>query len=201
MAGEESIEAVLSYWFGDQEDDVDVQKAQNSIWWKGGAADQEIRERFGALVQRACSGELDDWAREPRGRLALVILLDQFTRNIYRDSGQSFAADPKAQQLANEAIETGVDRKLRFIERYFLYMPLMHAENLECQDRCVELFDRLAADTQAAGLDEFQAGESYARNHRSVIAKFGRFPHRNELLGRESTPEEVEHLEKKGRGW
>jgi uncharacterized protein (DUF924 family) len=189
------IESVLDYWFGELSAEGTPSPQITGRWFRGGpSADDEIRTRFGDDVARACAGELDYWADTPRGRLALVILLDQFTRNLHRGSGQAFAGDPRALGLACEAIDAGDDRKLRPVERYFLYMPLEHAESVEMQHRSVGLFESLLEESPAAGRGLFEGAVEWARRHAAVIERFGRFCSRNAALGRESTAEEREFL-------
>ena len=177
-------EDILGYWFGD------TGEPRNELWFGGSPdVDADIRARFAGDLQRAAAGDYDDWANTPRGRLALVILLDQFSRNIYRDDPRAFAQDPRAQALAVEATDNGHAAALSPLEQSFLFMPLMHAEDLALQNRCCELTAELAAtDATLAPVADF------ARRHRDVIARFGRFPHRNDVLGRDTTPEEAEHL-------
>src|SRR5690606_17045287 len=148
----------------------------------------------GAVLEDAGAGRLDGWARSPRGRLALIIVLDQLSRNIHRDSAAAFASDARAQALCMEGLERGDDRELAPLERWFFYMPLEHAESLELQERSVREFERLAAEAPAELQSALEAALDYARRHRDVIARFGRFPHRNTVLGRDSTPEEQAYL-------
>jgi uncharacterized protein (DUF924 family) len=189
----EHIEEILDYWLGG-----DIQQKSRMWFTRDEAVDADIRARFGALYQRAAAGEFDYWADMPRGRLALIILLDQFSRNLHRDSPAAFASDRKAQELCVEGIDRGDDRQLSALERWFFYMPLQHAEDLDLQERSVRAFEDLAADAAPEHATLVQGGLDYARRHRDVIARFGRFPHRNEVLGRDSTAEEREHLAEHG---
>lgn len=152
--------------------------------------DHLIADRFGELFEQAIRGELDHWAETPRGLLALVIVLDQFSRNIHRGDGKAFAQDEKAQKLTMEAIEAGTDERLGMDERQFLYMPLMHAEDRELQALGVAKFEALA--NSAAGVTEF------AHKHKDIIDRFGRFPYRNPMIGRASTPEEQAFIDEAG---
>jgi len=191
--------AVLDFWFGSGTDDSATAKAQGKLWWsKDTAVDADMRTRFSAQVNAAAAGDHDDWAATPRGQLALILLFDQFPRNIYRDTPQAFAYDSRALQLALNLIANGADRSLRRIERVFCYLPLEHAESIEMQTRSVELFTALAADAPEQERDTFRGYVDYAIRHREVIARFGRFPHRNRILGRSSTPEESEFLKQPG---
>ncbi len=188
--------AVIEFWFGGPpRDEKAVVERQGRIWWGGGEAlDAEIRERFGDLVEQAVDGGLAGWSETPRGNLARIILLDQFTRNVYRGRARAFAGDPIARRVALEAIERGDEAELLCIERMFLYMPLEHTEDLALQERCVALFERLADDAPEGIAGTVRGFGDYAVRHRDIIARFGRFPHRNPILGRAHTPEEEAYL-------
>jgi len=193
--------AVLTTWFGSDTLDGPIAPELRRRWFAVDPDfDRELAERFGALVESASAARLRSWEDGARGALALVLLLDQFTRNVYRGSARAFAADPIARGVAERAIARGFDRAVPFSPRGFFYLPFEHAEQLALQDRSVALFQALAAEAPASMKEG--AGEllSYAEKHRAVIARFGRFPHRNEVLGRESSAEEVEFL-KAGRGF
>jgi uncharacterized protein (DUF924 family) len=193
------MDEILSYWFGDEQDSARVSAEKSKLWWrKSPETDSTIRARFGEAHARAARGELDDWCRTPRGSLALVIRLDQFSRNLHRDDARAFAADEKARTIALEALERGDAEKLRPVERVFLYMPLVHSEHLAHQERAVELFEKLLDDASPEVRSAFEPNAKYARAHRDIVARFGRFPHRNSVLGRDSTAEEVEFLKQPG---
>ncbi len=179
---------VLSFWFG-REDEPGYGEFRDAWFRKDDGFDREVRERFGSLYERAASGELDGWRDDARSCLALVICLDQFPRNMFRGDGRTHATDTKAVDTAKHAIEHALDRELPPFQRMFFYMPFMHSENLEDQRRSVELFERLAEKPGAPDVT------SYAVGHMEIVERFGRFPHRNEILGRETTPEEAEFLE------
>lgn len=182
---------VLEFWFGSQ-----AENRAETLWFRrSDEVDATIRERFGGLVQQARAGELEDWSRAPRGRLALILLLDQFTRNIHRDSAEAFAADHQAQAHALAAIGAGEDSRLSLLERWFLYMPLMHAEDRALQQRSIAAFESLVADAPAEQKDLYRWVLDYAVGHRDIIERFGRYPHRNAVLGRETTAEEASFLE------
>ena len=167
-------------------------------WFGGGAAlDEEIRTRFGARVVQAVGGGLQDWEQQPLHRLALVILLDQFTRNVFRASAQAFAGDARAQQLVLDTLAHQADQQLPWVARVFTYMPLMHAEDLALQDECVARFSRLVAEAPDRLKQRLQGNLDFARQHQAIIARFGRFPYRNAALGRVNTPEE-EEFQRKG---
>lgn len=148
--------------------------------------DDRIRQGFGPLHARLAKRVPPDWRDSPRTLLASVIVLDQFSRNLYRDDPRAYANDESARALTGQALEKGWDQRLGVEERYFLYMPLMHSESLEDQDLCVSLYTALGS----------QEGADFASRHRAQIRRFGRFPQRNEVLGRHSTPDEIEFLER-----
>lgn len=194
-----SATEVLRYWFGSSADDLEVNEQQSRLWWGHEAStDKEIRERFAELLERAGRGELDGWCASPRGRLAVIVVLDQFSRNVHRGSAQAFAQDPCALALCVEGLERDEDHALRPIERLFFYLPLEHAESLALQERSVAEQRDLLAEVPPAWRDTFAGFVDFALRHREVIARFGRFPHRNRLLGRESTPEELTFLAQPG---
>jgi uncharacterized protein (DUF924 family) len=192
----EDAEAVLDFWFGKSPaPDVEALRQKISRWYAGGAAlDREIGERFAALVERALKGELDAWAAAPRSRLALILLLDQFPRSMYRDTERAFAGDVAARGLAREAFDSGMDRELEHEQRLFLIMPFLHAEELAFQERGVEQTERLVAEAPEQFRPIYRMSDEQSHKYREVIARFGRFPHRNRALCRESTPDEVEFL-------
>jgi uncharacterized protein (DUF924 family) len=193
-----SPEEVLSYWFPEEdlfEADPQTFGRQMKWWFQGGPeVDSEISERFGEVLEQARRGELDHWAETPRGRLALIVVLDQFSRNVYRGSPLSYSQDEKALKLALEGIDAGMDRELSAMERIFFWMPLGHSEDLALQDRVVRHQEEEAANVPSHLREMAEFGITQARAVRDVIARFGRHPHRNEILGRTSTPEELEYL-------
>jgi uncharacterized protein (DUF924 family) len=188
------VREILEFWFADGPDQF------RQAWFtKDAAFDAEIARRFGTLVAPAREGELDDWAATPEGALALLILLDQFPRNLFRGTPDAFASDAHALQLARRVVlEQRLDLALTPTQRVFLYLPFEHAETLEAQDLSVALFE---------GLRDWPAHAApggtiaYAWAHRAVIARFGRFPHRNGILGRASTPAEQAYLAQPGAGF
>jgi uncharacterized protein (DUF924 family) len=186
-----AVDDVLSFWFGEPAQDGAALGTKFKRWFSGGPDfDREIRERFAPTVERALAGDLDDWARTIRGRLALIVVLDQFTRNIFRENPRAFAGDARAQKLAVEALDAQLDRELGFVERIFLKTPLAHAEDLALQERSVVETDKLTGEVADWQRSRFAMGAEQARKYREVIARFGRFPHRNAALGRTSTREE-----------
>jgi uncharacterized protein (DUF924 family) len=190
-------EDVTSYWFpeGFNEADPQTRRRQAQRWMAGGPeVDRETTERFGETLEQARRGELDHWAQTARGRLALIVVLDQFSRNVYRGSALSYAQDKKALKLAVEGIELGMDRKLSSAERFFFWLPLGHSEDLTLQERSVRHAQEEAAKVPSHRRAGAEFEVSQAKATRDVIARFGRHPHRNEILGRTSTPEELEYL-------
>lgn len=190
------IEAIHEFWFGALDEGGMCAPDHHKLWFESSpGTDEFCQERFGELVELAVAGELERWEASDRGLVALILLLDQFTRNIYRLTPAAFSGDARALDLAQRTIVTGHHQRLPAIHQVFLYMPLEHSEDLALQDRCVALFEELAAQfpgRQVAGFTR------YAVAHRDVIARFGRFPHRNEILGRESTSEELSWLQTHG---
>lgn len=190
---------ILDFWFGPPGSNAEIAARQGKLWFgKSAANDQAVIERFSGTLIDAAAGRLDHWIATPRGRLALVIVLDQFPHHIHRDRPQAFATDPQALALGLAALETGEDRALMPVERVFLYLPLEHAESLAMQARAVELFEALAAEAAADERTLFDNFLDYAHKHLDVVARFGRFPHRNAILGRPSTPKEIEFLKQPG---
>lgn len=188
---------VLTFWYGD--DDADP-LANTPQWFKkDDAFDETIRRRFADTLEAAVLGEHEDWKATARGRLGYIILLDQFSRNIYRGTPRAFAQDPIALGACREGIAAGDDAGLSIVERWFFYMPLMHAEDRQAQQESVERFAQLAAEAEATPLaDAMASAYDYAVAHRDIIERFGRYPHRNSILGRASTPEEAAFLEQPG---
>jgi uncharacterized protein (DUF924 family) len=178
-AMESEYRPVIDFWF---------RELTPRQWFTDGGPtlDERVRTRFGALVDAARQGDLEHWAQSPRGRLALIILLDQFPRHVFRGTREAYASDAKAQALAAEGIEASMDEDLTLSERQFFYMPLMHAEDRDLQALSLERFDALRDATQAV--------LGFACGHRRIVYRFGRFPHRNKVLGRASSPEEEAFL-------
>jgi uncharacterized protein (DUF924 family) len=192
-------EQILTYWFGELEGPTDFDTNKSKLWWMGGdAIDREIRERFAETYEEAKAGRLDAWLSAPRSALALVILLDQFSRNLGRGTPEAFACDSMALKACQRAIEQGLDQQLRPIERGFLYMPMMHAEDREVAKRCVVQFEKLSQDIKRTCPSGHPDALSHAKQHAEIVICFGRYPHRNQILGRPSTLEEVEFLNKGG---
>ena len=195
----ETPRSINRFWFGEHLDDAAAAKAQASLWWKKNTqVDEQIKHRFGDYVRQAASGKLDAWAEEPPERLALILLSDQFPRHIYRGMAQAFSLDHLAQAWTKEGLALRADEALRPIERVFFYLPLEHSESLDHQEQAVQLFQALKASVPADVQPVFQGFLDYAIRHRDVIARFGRFPHRNAKLGRPSTEEEIIFLKQPG---
>ncbi|WP_101758783.1 DUF924 family protein [Oceanicoccus sp. KOV_DT_Chl] len=198
MSDNNSITQVLDYWFADIGDGFDVQQ-QNKLWFMGGVAvDEEISRLFSEGVQRALRGELDHWSSTAQGMLALIVLLDQFPRNIYRGDSRAFDGDERAQRWVDRGLAQAMDQQLGYIQRLFFYMPLMHAEDVVQQQQGVECFQQLLADIPAAGKAIIQSSLDFAIKHQQIIQQFGRFPYRNVVLARESTAAEQAYLDRGG---
>jgi uncharacterized protein (DUF924 family) len=191
----EEFEEVLRFWFSDLSSADHARIAQQFEWWFRGGTDAAICERFVNLLERAIRGDLDRWARQPRSRLALIIVLDQFSRSVFRDTARAFAQDAKALKLALEGIEIGHYAALATPwEKTFFYLPLGHSEDFSDLQKAVQLAEELVERAPPEFQKILEHSASQARGHRDVIARFGRHPHRNALLGRQSTPEEFEYL-------
>ncbi|MDB5777842.1 MAG: hypothetical protein JWP93_207 [Polaromonas sp.] len=186
---------ILDFWLGDGLALGWPSEDLNRRWFLGGAAlDDKVRSRFGQAVQQAMQGELASWEASLHSRLALVILLDQFSRNVFRGTARAFDGDAHARQLTLNTLAQQQDRQLPWVGRVFLYMPLMHAEDLALQEKCVACFSQLVADAPEALKPRLQGNLDFAIQHQAIIARFGRFPYRNAVLGRSSTAEEDEFL-------
>lgn len=187
---------VLRFWIGPE---GSSQLTNAAKWYaKDDAFDREIEARFGNTIDLAARGALDSWKTTPRGRLALVIVLDQFSRNVFRGTPRAFAQDARACELAREAIAAGDEAALTTVERSFLYMPLMHAEDVALQHECVAAFERLHASAPADLVTFTANGLDYAKRHAVIVERFGHFPHRNQILDRTSTQEELAFLTQPG---
>lgn len=188
-------QAILDFWFLPA--DTAGHAASRTIWFKKDPAfDTRIRERFGTLIGQALAGDLQQWDSSAQGALARILLLDQFTRNTLRDTPQAFCGDALALASAQRMVAAGADCLLPPVQRYFVYMPFMHAEDLAMQQRSLVLFRQLHTET-----GEFAGALDYAVRHHDIVARFGRFPHRNQLLGRTSTAEELAFLALPGSGF
>jgi uncharacterized protein (DUF924 family) len=186
------LRAVLDFWFaapGEPE-----HGAVRDLWFrKSEATDRQIAERFGPLIEQALRGELETWAAEPHSALAQIVLLDQFMRNTFRDTPRAFAGDKRALAAAMAMVGSRRDEALLPVQRVFVYLPFEHAEGIVMQEEALRLFTRLVAEAP-----ELQNMLDYAQRHHDVVQRFGRFPHRNEILGRQSTADEIEFLKQPG---
>lgn len=189
------FQEILDFWFGSPFDETAIPKEKREMWFqKGKDYDEVIKEKFLLLHDRAAKGELDRWARRSKGCLALILLIDQFSRHIYRQQAQAFAMDARAVEHVKTAIATELDQELTLVERSFLYMPLMHAEDIKVQELSVKMFEKLVQDAPVTQKKIYQTTLSFAQSHHYVIDRFGRFPELNELLSRESTELEKSFL-------
>jgi len=189
------IDAVLAFWFEEKELSAPQIDGRMDIWFgEDPVFDLEIIKEFSDDVDRASEGKLDHWANEPRGRLALILLLDQFRRNIYRNTADAFSCDKQALKLCVEGAMEKKDKGLSPIERVFFYMPLQHAESRKVQQKSCDIFNKLAEAMSPTYKETFQTIAQFAELHRDIVERFGRFPHRNSLLGRRNTPDEEEFL-------
>ena len=193
---------VRDFWFGKLPMTAEALNQRVQIWFPGDVPaetqrerDDALRKRFGTLVERAGKGELASWADSPRRSLSLIVLLDQFPRNIYRGTAQAFAYDDQALGLTLSGMQSAADGALDVVERIFFYMPLQHCEARDVQDESVAAYRRLVTEAPQELQEVFERSVESAEQHRSIIAKFGRFPHRNEVLGRRSTAEEEAWLD------
>jgi uncharacterized protein (DUF924 family) len=189
------IQHILDFWFSDSALDSPQLNSRMERWF--GASDEldeQIRQNFSGLIDLATTDQLDDWAETPQGRLALIILLDQFRRNIYRGSADAFALDKKALKLAIEGTITGDHKQLDSVERMFFFMPLQHSESLKIQEKSVSIFNALAESVPGTMHETFLASAQFAELHRDIVAEFGRFPHRNAMLGRVNSSAEATYL-------
>ncbi len=197
-----AIEEIFEFWFGGFPDAYSADQTRREMWFDAGHCyDQEIFIKFGSLYQLAIEGELDHWQHMPRGRLVLIVLLDQFSRHIHRGYAQAFAQDEKAQTLCVEGIAAGDDYNLHPVERHFFYLPLGHAENLQRQKLGVQAFNQLLAEVPETHQQPFREALEWTMKQHCVIEDFGRFPDLNEVLGRESKAEELDFLDKKEQGF
>lgn len=195
---DERIEGILRFWF---EAPGDEGRPTGMDLWRGAdsSVNKMIEARFGQLVRQAKEGELDDWAGTPKGRLALIILLDQLNRNLHRETPEAFAGDEKALALCFDGLDEEMDKKLSSLERAFFYMPCMHAEDTDAQIASVEVFQELVEQAPPDAKETCKKFLEMARKHRDVVERFERFPQRNQILGRSSSPEESTFLQHSGQ--
>ncbi|WDE10509.1 DUF924 family protein [Thalassomonas haliotis] len=195
MAKQQEVDEVLDYWFGEISNELSDEQHQ-ALWYQGSEAlDNEVKMKFFDLYQQALTGQLDHWQQAARGSLALVILLDQLPRNMFRGTARAFASDELALKVCKAGITSGLDRQLSLIERVFYYHPFQHCESLAEQQTSVEIF--IAMLGQYSQLEHVKVIENsihWAKEHLAIIRQFGRFPHRNKAQARESTAQEQEYL-------
>ena len=192
-------QTILDFWFGTNPE-APLEHAPK--WFKQDSAfDEEIRQHFRQHIEAAGRGLYDNWRDTVEGTLAFIILTDQFPRNVYRGTPRAFAFDELALSASLDGQAKEFDEQLGYVERWFFYMPMEHSEDLALQNRCVERFEELTGQVPDELRGAFEEALDYAEAHRDVIERFGRFPHRNEVLGRKSTPEEAEYLEQPGAGF
>ena len=201
LALNQNVNAILHLWFG--EDAADIVEDRGQLWFAGGAAiDQQIQAQFSQSVIAAANGELSWWQHEPKSCLALILLLDQFTRNIFRGTAKAFASDALVVDICKTGLASAFDKQLTLSQRVFFYLPLEHSESLADQELCVTLFTELAEDAAKKYGEQYQklfAGYiDYAVDHRNIILKYGRFPHRNKALDLTSTQAELDYLNQGG---
>ena len=190
---------LLEWWFGTTESPSEAAKAKGKLWFgKKKAQDTDAQHRFGGLVEQALAGGLSEWAESPQGWLALVLLLDQLPRMIFRDTPKAYSGDPRALELVKYGLKLRRELPLTPLQRTFLYLVLEHSESLADQDEAIRRFSELLPLMPSTDCEHFTQSLNYARKHQAVIERFGRFPHRNEVLGRESTEEELAFLKERG---
>jgi len=195
----ESPKTICEYWFGPSNDDLEVANQYSKRWWsKNAGVDAEIKTRFASYLPRVVNGELEQWRDSPLGTLALILLTDQFPRNMFRGTAQAFAYDAITRNFCKQGLKEKIDQELRPIQRVFFYIPLEHSESLADQEHCLQLFRQLADSAKPALQPTFEDYVNFAIRHRDIIERFGRFPHRNALLNRDSTQAEIEFLKTPG---
>ena len=197
---DKNINSIIKYWFNDE---VDVVEGRDGFWFGGGRdIDLQITHQFSALVIEAKKQQLDEWLTTAKGSLAVILLLDQFTRNIYRNSAEAFSSDHLARAICHQGLKQGFDQQLSSSERVFYYLPLEHSESLDDQVLSVQLYKQLASSVDASYDGQyrkmFASYVEFAILHYEIIANYHRFPHRNEVLGRESTAKELKYLSEGG---
>jgi uncharacterized protein (DUF924 family) len=189
------INEVLEFWFADRDLSEPTLDSRMTCWFNSDEQfDAELADRFTSLAELALTGELDDWAERPLGRLALILLLEQFPRRIYKDSPDAFRGDRKAMTLCQQGVANDAYRELNAVQQLFFFMPLQRAESIKIQQTSVKIYNALSSNVSSTLRDTFETVAHFAELRRDVIAKFGRFPHRNAPLGRSNTGAEEAHL-------
>lgn len=190
---------ILDFWFGKLDADGEASEEQSKLWWaKDKKIDQKIKKLFANDIQQAIAGKYDSWKETPKGGLALILLLDQFPRNVFRDTPEAFAHDKQALRVASHMLDKDFDMQLSFTQRHFVYMPFMHAESKSMQNCSLILFQQLADEVPEKLRKKYQGVLKFAEQHQTIVEKFGRYPHRNKILGRTSTKEETAFLQQPG---
>ena len=195
----QDIEDIMDYWFGHGSTTKQISERQKALWWsKQDRIDKEITDRFHGMTQQVATGNLKEWEHSPRGLLASILCVDQFPRNMFRNTPVAFAYDHIAIRLANRLLEMAWDQQLRIIERTFAYLPFEHSENMDDQNRSVTLYADLLQSVAGEEREVIQDSYQFALKHQEIIARFGRFPHRNRILGRRSSKSETQFLQQPG---
>jgi uncharacterized protein (DUF924 family) len=184
------MDKIYDYWFGQIKNGTTLEK-RNTLWFGAKAeTDHYILAHFESLLNDAFKGYLDEWTRSPKGSMALIILLDQFPLNMYRKQAKAYSFESKALEVCNHGLSLNYHKKLSFIENIFYYLPLEHSESADHQTKSVELYTQLASEADSAHKEHAQNALNYAKSHQAIIKQFSRFPHRNNVLNRNTTPEE-----------
>ena len=198
----DKVAEINAFWLGESMESPAFAAARRDWWYRGGhVVDSEIGRRFVDNVTDACEGKYEDWQQNADGNLALILLLDQFTRNLYRNTPEAYLGDPRAFEIVYAAIENGLDRELHPVPRIWLYHPFHHSESVEEQDRGIRLLHQIVAEVPSEWHPYVERSITGWTRHRNIVAQFGRFPHRNHVLGRVSTDEEASYLSSSGESF
>jgi uncharacterized protein (DUF924 family) len=196
---DDRIETILDFWFGELDEHGCADPNHRERWWqKSDEFDRTIRDQFLGDYHAIVAGEREAWRNTPRGALATLIVLDQFSRNVFRNTPQMYDADELAREICREGLEEGFDDELAFDERVFFYLPLEHSESMDDHAQCCDVFTRLRDEAPDVLNKDAENYLDYAHQHRAIVERFGRYPHRNQLLGRASTEEEIAFLKEPG---
>lgn len=200
--GAQAIDDIIDFWLADSRDSPEAANGRRDWWYRGGApVDAEIRTRFGAWIEQACRRELQAWQETADGAFALILLLDQFTRNVYRNTPEAYVGDPIAFDVVRHAIDKGIDRELHPVSRIWLYHPYHHSEKVEEQDYGIDLLKEIRAGAPDVWHPYIERSITGWTRHRDIVARFDRFPHRNAVLGRPSTDSERAFLKADGEAF
>lgn len=193
------IEDILDFWFGELNEHGCSSPEHRKRWWtKSEAFDEAVQHQFIDDYEAIVAGEREAWRSTPRGALAYIIVLDQFSRNMFRGTPKMFAADELAREVSREGLDAGFDAELSFDERIFFYLPLEHSESMDDHELCTELFEKLRDSAPEPLKADAKYYLDFAVQHRAIVERFGRYPHRNEILGRANSDEEAKFLEEPG---